>query len=245
MDTFSEIFDLRSLFARQCGCGARREVPRPISQDKAYRDLGEGIDLDDALIADAINSKTPAKSRTEEATDSVPNSDSTHTSTQPTKVTTKRPSYYYRVTVEPPDEIPESGSVFFPVHVRQGGPSTSGLYSCDHALISCSARFCAHPDDAGSSPAPQVCNQVGSEWTVERRYSHFEQLRSVLERLKVAPVVAFPPKQPAPGYDKAALCVRAELLSAWATEALRSAEALEVEETVQFFCLDGHRQFFQ
>jgi len=84
-------------------------------------------------------------------------------------------------------------------------------------------------------------NLRGTSWTVQRRFSQFDELNHILwwQRAGIDPEL-FPPKLPPPGHDVFKLRIRAAALEAWASQVLRVA-SLGLPALVAFFQLDPPR----
>jgi len=81
-----------------------------------------------------------------------------------------------------------------------------------------------------------VCLRAG-QWSVLRRYSEFDALKTALQQQEVVLTVELPGKLPPPGYDIAALNKRAVGIEKWAAAVLNSPDALEHPAVLTFFAL--------
>jgi len=100
----------------------------------------------------------------------------------------------------------------------------------------------APPEPPSSGPVFFVItvrnHAEAATWTVDRRYSECDALKSTIAKRQLAIAAhPLPPKHPQPGYDVLALAERASGLESWAHALLSDADALGAPEVLTFFGL--------
>ena len=106
-----------------------------------------------------------------------------------------------------------------------------------HRMVLVEVTAPKEPPRSGPVFFPVTVAVRDGEWSVARRYSEFDALKTTLQQHGVALTVELPGKYPPPGYDIEALARRALGIHTWAVAVMCNPGALKHPAVVAFFAL--------